>query len=61
LRASLLVVDSECSTGEESFSIAISLLEFLGDKSSGERENSKSFSSDIFRKAIRKARAAIYY
>jgi two-component system CheB/CheR fusion protein len=47
-----------CSTGEESFSIAISLLEFLGDKVA--EEKIQIFSSDISEKAIRKARAAIY-
>ena len=47
-----------CSTGEEAFSIAICLHEFLGDKLSN--TNIQIFASDISEKAIKKARAAIY-
>jgi len=47
-----------CSTGEEAYSIAICLLEFLGGKSADTKI--KIFASDISEKAIRKARAAIY-
>ncbi|MFA5296863.1 MAG: chemotaxis protein CheB [Lutibacter sp.] len=47
-----------CSTGEEAFSIAISLIEFLGEKSTDTKI--QIFASDISEKAIRKARAAIY-
>ncbi|MGV8945502.1 MAG: chemotaxis protein CheB [Lutibacter sp.] len=52
-----------CSTGEEAFSIAISLREFLEDSStSSGLSNTKIqiFASDISEKAIKKARAAIY-
>jgi two-component system CheB/CheR fusion protein len=47
-----------CSTGEEAYSIAICLHEFLGDKSAHPRI--QIFASDISDKAIKKARAAIY-
>ncbi len=47
-----------CSTGEEAYSIAIFLLEFLGEKSADTKI--QIFASDISEKAIRKARAAIY-
>ncbi|MEO7174513.1 MAG: CheR family methyltransferase [Saprospiraceae bacterium] len=47
-----------CSTGEEAFSIAIGLHEFLGEKSSNTRI--QIFASDISEKSIKKARAAIY-
>lgn len=47
-----------CSTGEEAFSIAICLHEFLGEKLSDTRI--QIFASDISEKAIKKARAAIY-
>ena len=47
-----------CSTGEEAFSIAICLHEFLGDKLSDTKI--QIFASDISEKAIKKARAAIY-
>ncbi len=51
-----------CSTGEEAFSIAICLYEFLGDNPDSYRDQSKIqiFASDISEKAIKKARAAIY-
>ncbi|CAN5396472.1 hypothetical protein BH09BAC3_BH09BAC3_38090 [soil metagenome] len=52
-----------CSTGEEAFSMAMCLHEFLGDDlnspSSG-RGSIQIFASDISEKAIKKARAAIY-
>lgn len=47
-----------CSTGEEAFSIAISLHEFLGEKLSNRKI--QIFASDISEKAIRKARTGIY-
>ena len=47
-----------CSTGEEAFSIAICLHEFLGENLSNTKI--QIFASDISEKAIKKARAAIY-
>ena len=47
-----------CSTGEEAFSIAICLHEFLGEQLSNTKI--QIFATDISEKAIRKARAAIY-
>lgn len=47
-----------CSTGEEAFSIAICLHEFMGEKLS--RTKVQIFASDVSEKAIKKARAAIY-
>jgi len=47
-----------CSTGEEAYSIAICLHEFLGEKSA--HPKIQIFASDISDKAIKKARAAIY-
>ncbi len=47
-----------CSTGEEAFSIAICLHEFLGEKLSNPKI--QIFATDISEKAIKKARAAIY-
>ena len=47
-----------CSTGEEAFSIAVCLHEFLGEKLSDTKI--QIFASDISEKAIKKARAAIY-
>ena len=47
-----------CSTGEEAFSIAISLHEFLGEKLASTKI--QIFATDISEKAIKKARAAIY-
>lgn len=47
-----------CSTGEEAFSIAITLREFLGEKLSSTQI--QIFASDISEKTIRHARAAIY-
>ncbi|MBC7555511.1 MAG: PAS domain-containing protein, partial [Chryseobacterium sp.] len=47
-----------CSTGEEAFSIAMCLHEFLGEKILDTKI--QIFASDISRKAIGKARAAIY-
>ncbi len=51
-----------CSTGEEAFSIAICLHEFLGEHTDSYRNQTKIqiFASDISEKAIKKARAAIY-
>jgi two-component system CheB/CheR fusion protein len=47
-----------CSTGEEAYSIAICLHEFLGKKSVGRQI--QIFASDISENAIKKARAGIY-
>jgi two-component system CheB/CheR fusion protein len=47
-----------CSTGEEVYSVAISLLEFLGDKVS--HTPIQIFASDISEQAIQKARIAEY-
>jgi two-component system CheB/CheR fusion protein len=47
-----------CSTGEEAYSIAISLLEFLGEKVS--RTPIQIFASDISEQAIQKARTGEY-
>lgn len=47
-----------CSTGEEAYSIAIALLESLGERAAGTAI--QIFASDIDAKAIDKARAGIY-
>ncbi|WP_255516918.1 CheR family methyltransferase [Larkinella sp. C7] len=47
-----------CSTGEEAFSMAICLHEFLGDQSTARQI--QIFASDISEIAIKKARAGIY-
>jgi len=47
-----------CSTGEEAFSIAICLTEFLGNKKLGRQV--QIFASDISEKAIAKARSATF-
>ena len=47
-----------CSTGEEAYSVAMTLLEYLGDQASG--TPIQIFASDIDAKAIDKARAGIY-
>jgi len=47
-----------CSTGEEAYSIAITLLEFLGDNAAG--TPIQIFASDIDTQAIDKARTGIY-
>jgi two-component system CheB/CheR fusion protein len=47
-----------CSTGEEAYSIAIALLEFLGDKAA--QTPIQIFASDISEQAIQKARVAEY-
>jgi two-component system CheB/CheR fusion protein len=47
-----------CATGEEAYSIAISLLEFLGDMASGVQI--QIFATDIEEAVIDKARAGIY-
>jgi two-component system CheB/CheR fusion protein len=47
-----------CSTGEEVYSLAITLLEFLGDRSSNLQI--QIFASDIDDKAIDKARQGVY-
>lgn len=47
-----------CSTGEEVWSIAISLMEFLGDAGSG--KEIQIFATDISETALEKARAGVY-
>ncbi len=47
-----------CSTGEEVYSLAIALLEFLGDRAS--RASIQIFGSDLSEKALEKARAGTY-
>jgi len=47
-----------CSTGEEAYSIAISLLEFLGD--SADRREIQFFATDISEAALEKARSGLY-
>ena len=47
-----------CSTGEETYSLAITLLEFLGDRASSFQV--QIFGTDLNEKAIQKARAGIY-
>ena len=47
-----------CSTGEETYSLAMTLLEFLGDKASG--FHVQIFGTDLNEKGIEKARAGIY-
>ena len=47
-----------CSSGEEAYSVAIALLEFLGDQASG--TPIQIFATDIDAKAIDKARAGVY-
>ena len=52
-----------CSTGEEAYSIAICLHEFLESNPAGNREGNtliQIFASDISEKAIKKARSGIY-
>ena len=47
-----------CSTGEETYSLAMTLLEFLGDKASSFQV--QIFGTDLNEKGIQKARAGIY-
>ncbi|MPR33604.1 chemotaxis protein CheB [Salmonirosea aquatica] len=47
-----------CSTGEEAYSIAMCLHEFLGSKAAGTKIS--IFASDLSERNIRKARAAVY-
>src|SRR5262249_10510762 len=47
-----------CSTGEEAYSLAICLLEFLGEKSSNLPV--KILASDVNEQALEKARAGVY-
>jgi len=49
-----------CSTGEEAYSIAICLKEFLGDSSPYSAERVQIFATDISEPAILKARAGVY-
>ncbi len=51
-----------CSTGEEVYSIAICLQEFLGENADSYRDRIKIqiFASDISEKAIKKARSGVY-
>ncbi|WP_433967054.1 CheR family methyltransferase [Tunturiibacter gelidiferens] len=47
-----------CSTGEETYSLAMTLLEFLGDRASSFKV--QIFGTDLNEKGIQKARAGIY-
>ena len=47
-----------CASGEETYSVAIALLEFLGDKSS--QANIQFFGTDVSESSIAKARAGSY-
>ena len=47
-----------CSTGEEAYSLAIALLEFLGHQ--GASEPMQIFATDLSERAIEKARAGVY-
>ncbi|HEY6251479.1 MAG TPA: chemotaxis protein CheB [Candidatus Angelobacter sp.] len=47
-----------CSTGEETYSLAMTLLEFLGDKASSYQV--QIFGTDLNEKGIHKARAGVY-
>ena len=47
-----------CSTGEETYSLAMTLLEFLGDKASSYQV--QLFGTDLNEKGIQKARAGLY-
>ncbi|GGA80554.1 hypothetical protein GCM10011507_34720 [Edaphobacter acidisoli] len=47
-----------CSTGEETYSLAITLLEFLGDKASSFQV--QIFGTDLNEKGIQRARAGVY-
>jgi two-component system, chemotaxis family, CheB/CheR fusion protein len=47
-----------CSTGEETYSLAITLLEFLGDKAASFQV--QIFGTDLNEKSIQKARAGVY-
>lgn len=47
-----------CSTGEETYSLAITLLEFLGDKAASYQV--QIFGTDLNEKGIHKARAGVY-
>ena len=50
-----------CSTGEEAYSMAICLKEFLGEKaSSGDYQKAQIFATDISEAAIEKARTGVY-
>jgi len=56
--ASIRIWVAGCSTGEEAYSIAMTLLEYFADKATG--IPIQIFASDIDAKAIDKARAGIY-
>jgi two-component system CheB/CheR fusion protein len=47
-----------CSTGEETYSLAMTLVEFLGDRASGFQV--QIFGTDLNEKGIQKARAGVY-
>jgi two-component system CheB/CheR fusion protein len=47
-----------CATGEEAYSIAIAMIEYLGDRATGARI--QIFGTDIDAKAIEKARAGLF-
>ncbi len=49
-----------CSTGEEVYSLAICLLEFLAEHARGAKVPIQIFATDVSEKAIAKARAGVY-
>jgi len=56
--ASIRIWTPGCASGEETYSVAIALLEFLGDKSS--QANIQFFGTDVSESSIAKARAGSY-
>jgi two-component system CheB/CheR fusion protein len=57
-KRSIRIWDPGCSTGEETYSLAIVLLEFLGDRAPGFQI--QLFGTDVNERGIEKARAGIY-
>ncbi|HKW63747.1 MAG TPA: chemotaxis protein CheB [Candidatus Acidoferrum sp.] len=55
---SLRVWTPACASGEETYSVAIALLEFLGDKAS--QTHTQFFGTDISESSITKARSGLY-
>ena len=57
-RATIRLWVPGCATGEEPYSLAIALLEFLEEK--GSQANAQIFASDVNDTALDRARAGIY-
>lgn len=57
-KGTIKIWSAGCSTGEEAYSLAITLLEFLGNRAASFQV--QIFGTDVSEKAIKKARAAIY-